>query len=412
MPTGEDPNKPKKRRPGQAEEVKAPETDFEPTSPGAIEHDKRRDASPDLIAQHAAAVARGLIGERWDDPHSIIAFGTSATVAVQVFEKRANSNARLVGPDLAELATSFFMEAARTKRPLVCVLSLSGVTGVDQRALTPEERRSRVLAHQAAAVLVKSRFNRHELEDGREPLLDLITQTSQTSFRPRCYVLSDYALKSGQGVSQSYRAASGQQWYAVHPMEALVLVAGAMEVLKQRESEFLLQLTSFPKECEPWLVGEKSHAERLHQALDHALAGVTMPAAEESLADVSAPINGVAMARSVWLSLRSEMKEVIEARIRELSEQRFETFEEKAAVAAELHQAMMDWGYRAISPSSGQVAFFRCRQTAKNKPGYFYFEDIRNSTIVGAPDPDAPRAANRIPPFRLADPPPDRRANS
>lgn len=401
----EEPDNPKKRPFDPTEKFEAPRSDPEPTPPEVIEYEERLAETPNLIAQYADDIARGLIGGVWDSPHRIFAFGASTSVAVQVFENRETADARLLRTELKEVASSIFMEAARTKRPLVCIISLSGVLAATPRTLTADERRSQVLAHRAAALLVKDRFYRRELEDAREPLLELLAELSQPGFRPRCHVVTDVALASGGGVPKRFKAASGQTWYLVSPLEARALVACASEILRRRESEFLLQLTSFPKGCEPWLVGEKSHAERLHEALDRALEGLSMPAAEKPLAEVSGPADGVAIAHSVWQSLRAEMKEVIEARIRELSLQRFETFEEKAAVAAELHQAMMEWGFRAVSPSSGHPSALRCRQTAKNPRGFFYLQDIVGSDPVEAPDPEAPRASASLPVFTLTDPP-------
>lgn len=403
MPPGEDPNKPKKRRDEQAEKAAWPETNFEPTLPEDSAYDRRVDDAPSLIARHGDDIARGVIGEWWDSPHRLVAFGARSSYVVQVFEQREKGQPVLLGTNLKEVATPLFMEAAVSKRPLVCLLSLSGALAVNPRRLTDEERSSRVLAHQAAAWLAKDRLGRRDVEDGRKPLLDLLAEISQPSFTPRCHIISDVAMVAGGRRPWRFRAASGENWYLVRPSEAFNLVASAMEALGRRESEFLLLLTSLPKGCEPWLVGEKSQAARLHEAVDRALEGISTPAAEEPLAEVSAPINGVALARSVWQSLRAEMKEVIEARVRQLSQLTLETFEQKREVEAELRMAMDAWGFRAVAPRSGKPAYLRCRVQERNPYGQFYFSDVPRSEVVQPPDPEGVVASAQVPLFSLTD---------
>lgn len=409
MPPGEDPNKPKKRRDDQAEEVRAPDTDLQPTSAGAIEYAQQVRSAPLHIARYAADVVRGLAGEWWDGPHGIVAYGTSSSYVTQLFERRANGDARLIVSDLQEVATAVFMEAAAKKRALVCIISVSAAdtASVDPRTGLLQQRE---LAEKASSLIAGDRLDHRDLVDGRDAVLHLLSQVSQPNFRPTCRWVADVAPARWTTKPLRARSEAGRSWFLVDPSDGLELVRNAMEALKAPGAELLLHLTSLPKECEPWLVGEKSQAERLHQALDNALTGMSMPASEEPLAEVSAPVDGVALARSVWQSLRAQMKEVIEARIRELSEQRFETFEEKAAVAAELHQAMMEWGYRAVSPRTGRAAYLRChRQDKVNPNGCFQFRDIAGAVEVAQPDESAPMTSVRLPPFGLTDPPPDKR---
>lgn len=411
MPPGEDPNKPKKRRDELAEEVKAPETDLEPTSPDAIEYDKLVGEAPSLVAKYADIVGQRLAGDWWDTPHSLIAFGTSSTAAVELIEKRPAGVPRAIaiGADLQEVVTSILMECVSQKRLLICVVSRGVYRGGAVPPPGDELGRSRRLAHRGAGFLAEDRINRLEYEDGRRNILSLVQHLAGENFRPECRGVSNTAPNPWTTRLVRPRSGSGPSWYSLNANDLIDRVRVGMEGLEEPDVEFLLQLTSLPKECEPWLVGEKSQAERLREALDEALAGVRMPAAEESLAEVSAPVDGVALARSVWQSLRAEMKEVIEVRIRELSQQRLETFEEKAAVAAELHQAMVDWGFRAIAPATGQASFLRCKQTKKNPLGFFSFESIADAPVVAPIEADPPKTPSVLPPFRLTDPPPDRR---
>lgn len=290
-----------------------------------------------------------------------------------------------------------------------------------------------MLAHQAAAWLAKDRLGRRDVEDGRKPLLDLLAEISQPSFTPRCHIISDVAMVAGGRRPWRFRAASGENWYLVRPSEAFYLVASAMEVLGRRESEFLLLLTSLPKECEPRPVDTRTLANKLHQAVDVALADVALPSKENalavdppqvapdsktedlpstdapSLADASAPVDGMALARSVWQSLRTEMKGVIEARIRELSEQSLETYEEKAAVAAEVRRVCDEWGFRAIAPATGRPAYLRCRTDPDHSKGQFYFQVIRHAEPVAEPKSSVKNATAQFPNFSLTDKPVDRR---
>lgn len=110
---------------------------------------------------------------------------------------------------------------------------------------------------------------------------------------------------------------------------------------------------------------------------------------------------------AAWQAVRQEMKPKIEQLIESLARYTFDTFEEKASVAARLNELLDAWSFRAISPSTGRPAYFQCRGGGKRNPrGFFAFEDVSNSSDPVAPvEPNAPRATVRIPPFRLTDAP-------
>jgi hypothetical protein len=118
----------------------------------------------------------------------------------------------------------------------------------------------------------------------------------------------------------------------------------------------------------------------------------------------------ITLVHELWQCVRAEVKPRLEALIETLSKRTFETYEEKAEVAARLNELLDEWKFRAISPSSGRVAYFQCRVGKKTANGYFFFQDINaQSKPVALGNPDGPKAPGQIPIFKLADAPPDSR---
>lgn len=112
----------------------------------------------------------------------------------------------------------------------------------------------------------------------------------------------------------------------------------------------------------------------------------------------------------LWNEQRELFKPRLEALIEILSEREYPTYAEKSAIAAELHELMMAWGFRAISPKTGHPAYLRCHQQDDVNPnGCFQFRDINGTEPLAQPTPNARTTSVRLPVFLLTDAPPDRR---
>lgn len=166
-----------------------------------------------------------------------------------------------------------------------------------------------------------------------------------------------------------------------------------------------VSLTSVHKSWFRQLVWEEKKHE-IRQFIDQSLEAV-------DLSKSKMPENArgsLTRVHELWQTVRGEVKARLEQVIAGLSVQRFETFEEKDEVAAQLNQLLDDWRFRAVSPSTGRAAYFQCRVGKQNPKGYFFFQDIDSeSQPLGEVKGNAPRAPSQFPEFGLTDIPPDPR---
>jgi hypothetical protein len=412
VPPEETPDKAKPKGRPERPTTQPPRVEIEAVPASLLEDEEFLRAAPVAIADYGTAVLRGIFGARYEEAPTLSGF-QSVLAPQSLLWSRATGreNGQLVSGTPLEAAKDVVQSAAEAKRAVVCVLSLSlGIAG-KARKLTNEEQGFRKVAHHSAAALASAWKSRAQAQT--DALSNVLEFLGNPKLRPECQFVSDLGLVGHVQAKQVRALDSGQRWFKVSASEAVALTEGVQRLSKGPGFEFHLLLTSLPKRWESWPVGGDTHGDRLHAALDRALTGVSMPAVEKPLEEMAGPTDGVAIARAVWQSLRTEMKGVIEERIRELSQQTFETYEEKAAVAAELHQAMLDWGFRAISPQTGRASYLRChRQDRVNPNGCFQFRDIAGADVVAAPDADAPMTSVRLAFFRLTDAPPDKRLSA
>lgn len=407
VPPEETPDKAKPKGRPERPTTTPPRVEIEAVPASTLEDQEFLRAAPVAIADYGTAVLCGIFGARYEEAPALSGF-QSALAPQSLLWLRASggADAQVVSGTPLAAAKAVVQSAAEARKAVVCVLSLSLAFRSQARWLTDEEQRSRKVAHHGAAALASAWKNRAQTQT--DALSNVLEFLGNPMLRPECQFVSDLGLVGHEQANQFCALDSGQRWFRVSASEAVALAEGVQRLSKGTGFEFHLVLTSVQKGWDAGSVGGETR-QRLFEALSAGLEGATLPAAEVTLAEASGPEDGVALARSVWQSLRAEMKVILERRIEELSKQTFETYEEKAAVAAELHQAMLDWGFRAIAPATGQATFLRCKQTTKNPRGFFWFESIADAPVVAAVQADAPKAPSTLPPFRLADQPPDRR---
>lgn len=164
----------------------------------------------------------------------------------------------------------------------------------------------------------------------------------------------------------------------------------------------VVTVASVSQTCERWWVFEEKI-----KALAQAARAVLEEPKIDGFEDADAAFSTF---RFAWQSVRQEVKATLEEFIESLSTQPFETFEDKAKIAAQLNEQLDAWSFKAISPSTGRAAYFQCRVAARSPKGHFFFQDVDpESAPVGPVDPDGPRAPSRIPAFKLTDAPPNPR---
>ena len=412
VPPEETPDKAKPKGRPERPTTTPPRVEIEAVPASRLEDEEFLRAAPVAVADYGTAVLRGIFGARYEEAPALSGF-QSALAPQSLLWLRASggADAQVVSGTPLEAAKAVAQSAAEAKNAVVCVLSLSLAFPSHARWLTDEEQRSRKVAHHGAAALASAWASQAQTQ--ADALSNVLEFLGNPKLRPACQFVADLGLVGHEQTNQFRASDSGQRWFRVSAIEAVALAEAVQRLSKGPGFEFHLLLTSVAKGWESWLVGGETHGDRLHAALDRALTGLSMPTVEKPLEEMAGPTDGVAIARAVWQSLRAEMKGVIEERIRELSQQTFETYEEKAEVAAELHQAMLDWGFRAISPRTGRASYLRChRQDKVNPNGCFQFRDIAGADVVAAPDADAPMTSVRLAFFRLTDAPPDKRLST
>lgn len=407
MPPEETPDKAKPKGRPERPTTTPPRVEIEAVPASLLEDEEFLRVAPVAIADYSTAVLRGVFGARYEEAPSLSGFqSVLAPQSLLWLRASGGADAQVVLGTPLEVAKDVVQSAAEAKSTVVCVLSLSLAFASQARWLTDDEQRSRKVAHHGAAALASAWESRAQTQTDALP--NVLEFLGNPKLRPACQFVSDLGLIGHEQANQFRASDSGQRWFRVSASEAVALAEGVQRLSKGTGFEFHLVLTSVQKGWDAGSVGGETR-QRLFEALSAGLEGATLPAAEVSLAEASGPEDGVALARSVWQSLRAEMKVILERRIEELSKQTFETYEQKAAVTTELHEAMMEWGFRAISPSTGRPAFLRCKLMQRNPRGYFTFEHLESGEELGAPDPSAPRATVRLPAFLLTDPPPDKR---
>ncbi len=410
MPPEETPDKAKPKGRPERPTTTPPRVEIEAVPASTLEDQEFLRVAPVAIADYGTAVLRAIFGARYEEAPTLSGF--QSVLAPQTFlwlRATGEADAQVVSGPPLEAAKAVVQSAAEARKALVCVLSLSlGIAGKVRR-LTNKEQSSRKVAHHGAAALASAWKNREQTQT--DALSNVLEFLGNPMLRPECQFVSDLGLVGHEQANQFRVLDSGQRWFRVSASEAVALAEGVQRLSKGTGFEFHLVLTSVQKGWDAGSVGEETR-QRLFEALSAGLEGATLPAAEVSLAEASGPEDGVALARSVWQSLRAEMKVILERRIEELSKQTFETFEEKAAIARELHRAITEWGFRAVSPSTGRASFLRCRRQDENPRGKFFFQEIAGAPVVAEPDPNASRTPVRLPAFRLTDAPPDRREST
>lgn len=403
----------------------SPSSDFIPT------RDLRSlDERPKAIAALAVETLRQLFGQHYDFAPAVLGFQSSeAPNLLQWFVAHDLGDAQQQIETILSSTTEVVDFAGRRHRRLVCLMSLSACLSEGKRALTKREESATQTARSFAASLadhLREAFGDTVLPRG-DAELDSLVRYAAEDLGSRCLFLSDVAPQGQEDLPFIRAQGSGQRWFLLTPEGAVALVRVLLPGILQLGTDCLVALTSVPHQCEFWRMGDRTQAQRLHDAIDRALAAVQMPNVEEPLAEVSGPVNSavsrtdqgpasdaldaevsasleaVSLPRTVWQSLRAEMKDVIEARVRELSQMKLETYEQKRNVEAELRSVMDAWGFRAVAPRSGKPAYLRCRVQERNPYGQFYFSDVPRSEVVQPPDPEGVVASAQVPLFSLTD---------
>ncbi|MBX3353306.1 MAG: hypothetical protein KF684_10280, partial [Phycisphaeraceae bacterium] len=180
------------------------------------------------------------------------------------------------------------------------------------------------------------------------------------------------------------------------------LYNGLSTLLHEDGATLVVTVASVSEKCERWWVFEdktKALSEAARLALSDAKLGAN-----------DAPAATFSQLHTTWQAVRQEMKPVLEELIQSLSKRTFETFEEKAEVAARLNELLDEWRFRAVSPSTGRASYFQCRVGERNPKGYFFFQDIDpGSSPQDQTDASAPRAPSQVPIFKLTEAPVDPR---
>ncbi len=169
--------------------------------------------------------------------------------------------------------------------------------------------------------------------------------------------------------------------------------------------QVVIALTSVPETWfRSWVWEEKK--QEIREFIDGALDAVDLSKSQMP----TDTRESIARVHELWQLVRTEVKDRLEQIIKAMSQQQYETFEEKAEAAARLNELLDAWRFRAVSPSSGRASYFQCRVGERNPRGYFFFQDVdADSVPVTAPDPGAPRAPGQVPTFALTDFPPNPR---
>lgn len=235
--------------------------------------------------------------------------------------------------------------------------------------------------------------------------LDSLLQIPQTPARARYFVTAVEASQAtirAVGLFASPRRSIQTVIGRSNPADLLRMLPRLAAVLHHEDSALVITVASVSEACERWWVLEDK-AKTLSEATQTFLKDADLDGA-------SAPDIALSKLNIAWQTVRQEVKPRLEALIESLSKRTFETYEEKAEVAARLNELLDEWKFRAISPSSGRVAYFQCRVGKKTTNGYFFFQDVdAGSAPVGKADPKGPKAPGQIPIFKLADAPPDSR---
>lgn len=236
--------------------------------------------------------------------------------------------------------------------------------------------------------------------------LSELTEVLGTKSRDRWYV----ALQADSETHQTLGLAATPQMFlsgdlaAIPPDRAAYCLNALKRMLIEKRAFVLVVLTVLPPSClHRWMREERF--QEFQSAVIESMR--TFDLSREQLA--LSPREQLSQLHSIWVAMRAEIKTRFEAVIERLSNERFETFKEKAEVAADINQLLDDWGFRAINPASGRPAYLRCRQQERNPRGQFLFQDIDGAEVVAPPDEGAPKATVALPVFRLTDPPPNRR---
>lgn len=414
-----------------ASELGAPELRASPSSdPIPIEDLPSLDNRPKAVAALAVESMLQLFGPAYTFAPAVIGFQSSkAPNLLQWFVAHDLNDVHQRFENILPSTSEVVDFAGRHHRRLVCLMSLSACLSEGKRALTKREEAATETARSLAADLaghIRESFGEIVLPRGDAELESLVRYAAE-DLGSRCLFLSDVAPQGQEDVPFIRAQGSGQRWFLLTPEGAVALVRVLLPGILQLGTDCLVALTSVPHQCELWRMGDRTQAQRLHDAIDRALAAVKMPPVELPLAEISGPVESAvsptarppasdapdaevsaslgaaSLPRTVWQSLRAEMKGVIEARVRELSQMKLETYEQKREVEAELRSVMDAWGFRAVAPRSGKPAYLRCRVQERNPYGQFYFSDVPRSEVVQPPDPEGVVASAQVPLFSLTD---------
>lgn len=232
--------------------------------------------------------------------------------------------------------------------------------------------------------------------------LDALLDIPQTSARARFFQIAveapAAALRDAGLFVTEWRA--NQSGIARCNLADLLRVLPQLaELLRHEASALVVTVASVSEACERWWVFEDK-AKALSDATQALLRDSGLEGAE-------APDAALSKLNIAWQTVRQEMKVALEGLIESLSKRTFDTFEEKAEIAARLNEQLDAWKFRAVSPSTGRAAYFQCRVGERNPKGYFFFQDVdADSTPVAAGNPEGPKAPGQIPAFALTDAPP------
>lgn len=238
--------------------------------------------------------------------------------------------------------------------------------------------------------------------------LDSLLQIPQTPARARYFataVEASQAAIRAVGLFASPRRIIQTAIGRSNPADLLRVLPRLAAVLHHEDSALVVTVASVSEACERWWVFEDK-AKTLSEATQAFLKDADLDGAR-------APDTALSKLNIAWQTVRQEMKVALEGLIESLSTRTFDTFEEKAEIAARLNEQLEAWRFRAISPTTGRAAYFQCRVAARSPKGHFFFQDVDpEASPVGAVDPAGPKAPSRVPPFKLTDFPPNPRRRS
>jgi hypothetical protein len=236
---------------------------------------------------------------------------------------------------------------------------------------------------------------------GLDALLDIPQSPARARFFQTAVEAPAAALR-GAGLFVTEWRANQAGIARCKPADLLHVLPRLAALLHHEESALVVTVASVSEACERWWVFEDK-AKTLSEATQAFLKDADLDGAR-------APDTALSKLNIAWQTVRQEMKVALEGLIESLATRSFETFEEKAEIAARLNEQLEAWRFRAISPTTGRAAYFQCRVAARSPKGHFFFQDVDpDASPVGPVDPTGPKAPSRVPPFKLTDIPPNLR---